>query len=252
MPKETFDNNKPIIRKLFLAELAAATGMQYTQMLVNVYRAMPERVREEAFMNALYTVAGMANIPDKEIDKGIEDHGGIDNVIEMMEQSSTLGLAPDSNHLYVMKDENLGTPAGEYRIGESVYSDQGVFLIVQKSNLAGYVDWAFGVPNFSWIGAFEPMPPPTQGLLEATMTEAEWIAFNKSKGTPSIEDIGGNGGGDITPLIMAGIGFAVGGPIGALVGLVAGSMGKGGSSSESKAPVTPESPVFVPSVVGKK
>ena len=250
MPKKTWDSNKPIRMKLFLAELAAATGMQYTTMLVQIYdQARPDK-RDERFLGLLHWIAGMFNIPDETVDKAVEEAGGVGKVVNLMRTSSTLGLAPSSNHLYVMEDSELDTPAGEYKIGESVFTSSGVFEVQPKSNLSGYVDWAFGIPNFSWIGAFELTEEPEQSALEMAMTEEEWYTFQMSKGhAPAGDQASSNG--NMTPLLLAGLGFAVGGPIGAFAGLVLGSMGNG-QSTKTETPVQPpETPSFIPRGIGR-
>ena len=53
-----------------------------------------------------------------------------------------------------------------------------LYQVEKKSNLSGYIDWMFGIPNFSWIGAFEEVTAPSQTALEMALTPEEWILDN--------------------------------------------------------------------------
>ena len=144
-----------------------------------------------------------------------------------------------------MEDSALETPAGEYKIGESVFTSSGVYEVQPKSNLSGYVDWAFGIPNFSWIGAFELVEQPEQSALEMAMTEEEWHAFQMSKGhTPAGDEK--STGANMTPLLLAGIGFMVGGPLGAGVGFFLGSQTSNNAIDEPSSSATPIRPDYSP------
>ena len=179
MPKKVFDNNNAIRSRLLLAELASATGATLASDLLT---RMYTQLGEERFYTALSRFTEMVGLTEEDLRAEIDELGGVPTVLNAFKDATTFGLGPDVGNLYVMTDENLGTPAGEYKLNELVTVDDELYKVTQKSNLAGYVDWVFGIPNVSWIGAWEKIPLPSQSALEMALTPAEYEAFQVSGG----------------------------------------------------------------------
>ena len=187
MPRKVFDSNKPILLKLLLGEIVSVTGAsQVAQGLVWAYNSGNTQAQKEArFYNVLTfgPVGAFLGMDEDELKKEVDaEFGSTANLVNMISDFSTLGFQPRSNHVYVLKDNTLGTLPGEYRIGEVVNVDGVAYGVERKSNLSGYVDWMFGVPNFSWVGAFEEVNTPSQTALEAALTPEEYAAFQQSGG----------------------------------------------------------------------
>lgn len=181
MPKQTFDNNNAIRGRLLLAELASVTGAaQATELLIRMYTTLGE----DRFYIALAPIARMAGLTADQLKKEIDAIGGAESVLNFLQQGTTFGLGPDINHLYVLANNDLGVPAGEYKINEPLNVEGDFYQVQAKNNLAGYVDWVFGIPNVSWIGDWEKIPVPSQSALEMALTPAEYAAFQASGGTP--------------------------------------------------------------------
>ena len=146
---------------------------------------------------------------------------GADEVAAAIDNASTAGIGPDSGYLYILKDNDLNIPAGQYS-KDAVWRSAGVnYAVNQKSQWAENIDWLYMVPNLSWLGEWieytggeslldqldrEQLPPGVGG--------GSGGSFGGSGGSSSSE------GANLAPLIGAGLGFLIGGPPGAAIGLV--------------------------------
>ena len=90
---------------------------------------------------------------------------------------------------------------------------------------------------------------PTMSVLEMAFG-GNTVALADFKAGPSSSS-SSSSSSNMTPLLLAGLGFTVGGPIGALAGLVLGSMGNG-KTTKTETPVErPETPSFIPRGIGR-
>jgi hypothetical protein len=204
MAEKIFDSNKPIRLKMLLGEIVSVTGgAQLANLLVATYNSGNTQAQKEERLYSALTfgpVGALLGMDEDELKKEVDTElGGAENLVSIISAMSTFGLEPDPNHLYVLEDSSLGTPPGEYRIGESVNVNGDLYQVEKKSNLSGYIDWMFGIPNFSWIGAFEEVTAPSQTALEMALTPEEWILFQQSGGNQGRAPRRTNGNGMAIP-----------------------------------------------------
>ena len=83
---------------------------------------------------------------------------------------------------------------------------------------------------------------PTMSVLEMAFSGNQ-VALADFKAGPSSSGSSSSGSSNMTPLLLAGLGFAVGGPTGALAGLALGSF-VGNGKSPTRPPFDPRNQPF--------
>jgi hypothetical protein len=225
--KKTWNKNFPLIARFVLAEFiqnfSPATGA-----LVGVYNT----VGEEAFITGVtvqINIALVANgkppLTEKEVKDFMNSVGGIDKVVNALEQGSTLFLAPANDYLYTFKNSTLNIPAGEYSEGAIWRSDGQTYILQPSREWIASVDWIAGVPNLSWLGDWYEFDETDSSFDLTSIVRTTDYGISGRSSTfvppPANENSTPQGKKSFFPVFAAAAGFLVGGPIGAGIGFLA-------------------------------
>lgn len=206
--------DRQIWAKLIIAEVIGGTGGFGLTPLVAFYNAFGA----DAAYNKLADYIGVVfpDIDSDKVDAILNELGNIDALMEAMTQASTGFGAPKANTVYVFSNE-FNLPSGEYKKGSLYYKGNGVYyklnpLVTWGPHLLFY-ESALGIPNLSWIGIFEE-----NLIFELLVPEGGWET-RTPEGIDSSSTKKGNLG-----ILGALTGLAVGGPPGAGIGYLIGSL----------------------------
>ena len=240
--RKTWNSNKKLIAKLIFTELISNFNPPLA-LAVGVYRTLGSKKFIQALtviINVPLYAAGFRGLDDDDVGDIVDDLGGAAKVADAIEQVNTGFQKPQSGYLYAFKQKELNIPSGEYTRGAIWRSNNQLYILDDSREWISNVDWIAGVPNLSWLGdwfvydsnanSFNPMS------ARPSVLNPEYKDYDLPKASGNGNGNGGGGGSgsgngddkeaDIFPLIAAGIGFLVAGPLGAGAGLLMANLGK--------------------------
>ncbi len=220
---KSYNSNKPIIARLIISEFIEGIGGWTTAMLLEIY----DRFGGNALETALKGIGILVGIPQSETTAAIDELGGIDEIANILRYPSSGGLEPQLGYRYVFSDSDPVIPAGQYSLG-AIWQENGKqWKLDPKNNWTSSVDWIAGVPNISWIGEWQEVSLPSPALEAAF--DGDWEAYEgflESDGTIAFSPSSKKEEKvqNLLPWILAGVGYFVGGIVGAPAGFVAGQL----------------------------
>jgi hypothetical protein len=240
---KTYNNNFPIIAALLLSEIVQQ-GLPLLGAIPAGYNLVPSQSGKKAYLITaltgvlevmfvafpqppVVTAAGAATV--------IVNEFGAQKVVDAIDTASTAGIGPQPGYLYVLENDTLGISAGQYSIG-SVYrssttsGNNQTFIMQPSFEWFQHVDWLPMVPNLSWVGDWF-LYEATHNTWDQTAVldpREEYILFDPLPGTVSAgnnESSTSSNKMNIAPIALATAGFFIGGPMGAGIGFLIGSLG---------------------------
>lgn len=225
--KKTWNKNFPLIARFVLAEFIQNFSPA-TASLVGIYNAFGD----EAFItaaavqiNIALVASGKPPLTEKQIKDFMNSVGGIDKVVNALEQGSTLFIAPANDYLYTFKNTTLNIPAGEYSDGAIWRADGQTYILQPSREWIASVDWIAGVPNLSWLGDWYEFDETDSSFDLTSIVRTSDYGISGSVSVPGAPPADSQTPAasqkSFFPVLAAAAGFLVGGPIGAGIGFLA-------------------------------
>ncbi len=214
--------DRGIYSRLILGEIFEGIGGWSLTGLAALYNRGGKS--EDLAIKALKVAVKILGIPDEAVEEMADEFGGFDKLFAAADDIGTLGMVPDDDTLYIFDDDELNISAGQYST-DSIYQIQNKFYKIQpKREWIGNVDWISGIPNLSWLGEWiETDKPAVENPLSVDHIQpGDFIEIGSSEGSLEGSSEGSSKGFNIAPVILSGLGFVVGGPLGAGIGFLAG------------------------------
>jgi hypothetical protein len=215
--KKTFTSNRSIWIRMFVAEIVEGAGGWSTSVLLEIY----DRVGVTPFKAAVKAIGMAFGASSEDIDELVSELGegdsGWNQLADILRYPSSLGLEPSSGFLFVQQNDELGIPAGEYSKGAVWQAGNSYFEVEQKREWIGAADWAFGVPNLSWLGEWEESEG-ANFLLDVQLGRAPSFSQDSPSGSKKAPKSDFNA----LPFVLAALGGFAAPPVGIPIGFIVG------------------------------
>ncbi len=232
--RKTYDNNKTIIARLVLSEVIQG-GLPGLGAIPAAYNLAPARVEKEvliAGLSALIEIIFLEFptppvITPLVLATTIVNTIGAKEVIEAIENVSTVGIGPRPGNMFAFKNDPLNIPAGEYSEG-AIWRSAGQEYILSSTREWLYtVDWLPGIPNLSWLGDWFEYDTIAHSFDQFAAVAGEYdldfVDRYPDSESPPPGTTTETKKPNFLPVLLGSVGFLVGGPIGAGAGFLIGT-----------------------------
>jgi len=233
--RKTYPNNQTIIARLVLSEIIQG-GLPMLGAIPAAYKLAPPRAKKTTLIAGLAAIIEIIFlefptppvITPLVLASAIVKKIGAQEIIDAIENVSTVGIGPRPGNLLVFQNDPLGIPAGEYSKSSIWRSANQEYIVESTQEWLYAVDWMPGVPNLSWLGDWFEYDVIDRSVDEFSVRKGEFDldfldSTTDSNDTPPAGTTTETKKPNFLPVLLGSVGFLVGGPIGAGAGFLIGT-----------------------------